>query len=832
MTPNQPPTQCDVVIIGGGIAGLTAAALLSKAGIPVAVFEAGSQPGGYLSAFKRGGFTFDASLEWLNQCRPGGFLSRIHHHLGPDVPKSHALNRIHRHKAADHDYLLTANPLELRDHLIRDYPLETQGILTLFRDAERLGRHMLFLDNRMRSAGSMSLREKLRHGLAMTRWVWPIRHIVSTPAAKGLARYFKSQGLRDLFHSDGTLMSVLAPIGLAFTGDFQKPPAGGGGALVKWLCGKITANGGMVCLNQPVREVLVTPHREATGIRLASGQTIQARHVIAACDVETLFTKMVPPGHIPARWTKRLRGADLYYSSFSIYLGLDCPPASLGLNEELIRLTDDTVPPGERARGEAHSTLITLLSPSFRDPTLAPPGKGTLVIQCPAYLAYHNVWETGPGLARGEAYHTLMQTFASTLLDRVERALIPTLRRHIEVMEIATPVTFHRYTGNRGGSIMGHKPTRKNIHAGLARLETPIHRLWLGGQWAEYGGGVPMATKAAVNASLMILKDLRPAAFTALKAVVDGTGGAPLTIGIPRALCFFYYPALFETFFSRLGHKPVVSAASTHRTVEQAALISESEHCLPIKLLDAHLAQLAGHVDKLFVPRILSGLKGHLACPKLSALPDVAQAQFGNRVGILSLDINEDQLPLRTSLLRVARQLGATDAIAEGASDAALAALQEARRPNTVGTVPDPPAKIEGTTSVSSAPARKHLLLLGHPYNLHDEYISGPILATLKRLKVEAKLMPFDGEDIPPGRIKWDMCSKMHHLLQNLDPADCAAVIQLTSFNCGCDSIVMEFHREILKNKGIPYMTLVMDEHAALAGIETRLEAFVDSTRW
>ena len=42
----------------------------------------------------------------------------------------------------------------------------------------------------------------------------------------------------------------------------------------------------------------------------------------------------------------------------------------------------------------------------------------------------------------------------------------------------------------------------------------------------------------------------------------------------------------------------------------------------------------------------------------------------------------------------------------------------------------------------------------------------------------------------------------------------------------------MEFHREILKNKGIPYMTLVMDEHAALAGIETRLEAFVDSTRW
>jgi predicted nucleotide-binding protein (sugar kinase/HSP70/actin superfamily) len=72
----------------------------------------------------------------------------------------------------------------------------------------------------------------------------------------------------------------------------------------------------------------------------------------------------------------------------------------------------------------------------------------------------------------------------------------------------------------------------------------------------------------------------------------------------------------------------------------------------------------------------------------------------------------------------------------------------------------------------------------------------------------------------------------MHHHLQELNPADCAAVIQLTSFNCGCDSIVMEFHREILKNKGIPYMILVMDEHSAQAGIDTRIEAFVDSTRW
>ncbi len=810
------PTHCDVVIIGGGIAGLTAAALLSKAGLRIELFETEPQAGGCLAAFHRKGFTFDTSIEWLNQCRPGGFLARIHHFIGNDGPRYVPLQRIHRYKDTAHNYLLTSDPLEFRDHLIRDFPHEKKGIQELFRDAEKLGRHMLFLDNRMRSVKTMSLRELLGHGLAMTRWVWPIRHVVSTPAVKGLTRYFKTRELLDLFHSDGTMMSVLVPLGFAFTGDFQKPPEGGCAVLVNWLCRKITANGGRITLNQRVQEVLVNASKEATGVRLTTGDTVHARYVIAACDVEQLFTTMLPPASVPAKTLKRLRHADLFYSSFSIYLGLDCTPASLGLDESLIRLTDASIPLDNRVNGEAPSTLISVLAPSLRDPSLAPAGKGTLLIQCPAYLTHHNHWDTGPNLERGDAYRRYKQEFTDIILDRVERLLIPGLRRHIEVMEVATPVTFHRYTGNRGGSIMGHKPTKKNIHACLANLTTPVKRLLLGGQWAEYGGGVPMATKAAVNSSLMILREMRPAVFADLKTVVDGTGFTPLTIGIPRALYYFYYPSLFETFFTRLGHIPVLSGNSTRHTVEQAALISESEHCLPLKLLDAHLAELVGKVDRLFVPRLLSGLKGHIACPKLSALPDVAQAQFGDRTRILSLDIHEGTTPLRDSLLELGRRLGAEDSLIRNATEAALSALAEARRP---------PIRKPGQT-------KKRLLVISHPYNLHDDYISGPILATLKRLDVDVDLMPFDGEDIPPGNIKWDTCGKMIHHLKTLNPAEYAAVIQLTSFNCGCDSIVMEFNREILKNKGIPTMTFVVDEHAAQAGTETRLEAFVDSTRW
>jgi prolycopene isomerase len=704
----------------------------------------------------------------------------------------------------------------MRNHLIQDYPHETQGILALFRDAEMMGKHMRFLDDRMRAASTMSLGECVRHGATMTRWVWPIRRFVSTPAAKGLTRYFRTRELLELFHSEGTLMSVLVPLGFAFTGNFQRPPQGGCGVMVNWFCRKIAADGGRICLGQRVKEVQVNRHKEATGVLLENGQVVQARYVVAACDVETLFGKMVPPSCIPERWRKRLRNADLFYSSFNIYLGLDCDPASLGLNEETVRLTDENLPLAKRVRGEARATSITLLSPSLRDSSLAPPGKGTLIIQCPAYLNYENNWQTGPGFERGEAYRRLKQTYADILLDRVERALIPDLRRHIEVMEVATPVTFWRYTGNRGGTIMGHKPTRKNIHAGVARVGTPIKRLLLGGQWAEYGGGVPMATKAAVNASLMILDDLRPPACKSLKEVVDGTAKAPLTIGIPRTLYYFYHPALWETFFRRLGLKVLVSEASTSRTIEQAALISESEHCLPLKLLDAHLAQLVDRVDMIFVPRILSTLKGHIACPKLGALPDVAIAQFGERTKVLTLDIHEGQVKLEQTLLELGRKLGAADTDTQKATTDALAAFRAALQQ------PTPPHDS----------TRKTFLILGHPYNLHDEFISGPILKKLQRLNINVELVSFAAETVPNGPIKWDTCSKMYHHLQMMEPTRYAAVVQLTSFNCGCDSIIMEFYREILKDKGVPYMPLVVDEHASQGGIDTRLEAFVDSTGW
>ncbi len=810
------PQSCDVAVIGAGIGGLTTAALLSNAGLHVAVFEAQGRPGGYLSGFRRNGFVFDTAIQWLNQCRPGGFVHRIFHHLGHDAPRCRPLTRLFRYRSNSYDYVLTTNPLALQDRLITEFPADERGIRRFFGDCRRVGRQTAAIDDQLRTSENMTFFGRLCRGARMLHWTLPMVKHIRLPVDRALARYFSTPELRQHFSHQEQFMSIVVPVGWAFTGNFQAPPEGGGQALVAWLCDRIEATGSNVFLNQRVLEVCVDERKRATGVALGDGRTVEAQNVIAACDAQLLYDSMLPRNCIPKRLRTAQRNADVYYSNFSVFLGLDCDPVSLGFGEEILHVISNDVARKDQFGGDPHKTALTIIAPSVRDPSVAPPGKGTLTIHCPAYMHHYDRWRTGSGFERGDAYRALKQEFADILVERVDKAFAPGLREHIEVMEAATPVTYWRYTGNRDGSLMGTRPTGKNIRARLAGSRTPVKGLLLAGHWAEYGGGVPMAVKSAANAALIVLKGKKPQAYKRLRDVMDGRVPERLVIGLPRALCHFVHPGLWEAFFKGLGMEVLMSGATTRRTVEQAGLISESEHCLPVKMLDAHLAEIVDEVDMVFVPRILSTLAAHIACPKLGALPDVAAAQFGHKTAVLTIDINEDKVPLETSLRELGRKLKVGDATVDAAIRGGLQAMREER----------------GAAVSRGGRANRRFLVLGHPYNLHDAYVSGPILRKLESLSVGVDLVTYDDREVAAGPIKWDACSIMYDTLRQLEPETCAGVIQLSSFNCGCDSVVGEIFRALLRDKGIPYMALVLDEHDAQAGVDTRLEAFVDSIGW
>lgn len=520
-----------MVIIGAGIGGLTAAALLSKAGLSVCVLEKEPHVGGYLAGFRRKDFIFDTAIHWLNQYGPEGMVTRLFDVLGSDHPRAITLQRTRRYLGNSYNYLLTNNPDELKDELIAAFPEDEKGIERFFLKAKKIGNSLNNLNHIFRSEETMSFSEKLQNKLKVLKVILPFIPFISYSGEKGLKkglnRFFKAGKLHDIFASETELIGCMVPIGWSYANDFQCPPKGGGQVIPQWLQHVVEFYDNMVCTQCSVKEILVEGNT-CTGVKFShKGQLHQlsSKYVIAACDIETLYEKMLPAGAVPVKLKEKLQQAELYTSSVTISIGLDCTAEALGFGEEMIHISDERQPFDSHHTGDPATTEISVLAPSVRDKTMTPEGHGSLTLFMPALMDYSNNWHTTRdeqgNYIRGEAYKTLKKETAEIIIGRVEALVAPGLRSHILFYEVATPVTHYRYTGNKNGTMMGAKPGRKNMQSKIAHYQTPVKNLLLGGHWAELGGGVPIAAKAGTNASLLILKKENRPAFTALCRYID-----------------------------------------------------------------------------------------------------------------------------------------------------------------------------------------------------------------------------------------------------------------------------------------------------------------------
>ncbi|HTQ66834.1 MAG TPA: NAD(P)/FAD-dependent oxidoreductase [Puia sp.] len=521
----------DVVVIGSGVGGLTAAALLSKAGFSVCVLEKETRIGGYLAGFRRGNFMFDTAIHWLNQCAPDGLVGKLFDALGNDHPIAVPQTRIRRYKGDSYDYLLTNNPDQFKKRLIDEFPHEKKGIEKFFHAAKRLGNSFKRFNDIFRTEETMSFVERIKNKSRLLKFALPFIPYISYTGEKGLKkglnRFFRDENIHKIFTGETELLSCLIPIGWAYFGDFQSPPRGGSQTIPQWLQHIINYYGNPVCLKAPVTKILLDGDR-CTGVSFKYNNTdhsIASKYVIAACDVEALYERMLPENAVPDRMKNNLRRAELYSSSVTVSIALDCATEDLGFDEEMIHVACEKLPFDAHSSGDPLKGEISILAPSLRDKSLAPSGNGTLTLYMPAFMDYKNNWLTekdqNGNYIRGEEYKKLKNEIAEVLIKRVEEILKIELRPHILFYEVATPVTHWRYTGNRNGSIMGAKPGRINMQLKVAHYRAPVKNLILGGHWAELGGGVPIAVKAGTNAALLVFKKENKKALNLLSGYMD-----------------------------------------------------------------------------------------------------------------------------------------------------------------------------------------------------------------------------------------------------------------------------------------------------------------------
>lgn len=299
-----------------------------------------------------------------------------------------------------------------------------------------------------------------------------------------------------------------------------------------------------------------------------------------------------------------------------------------------------------------------------------------------------------------------------------------------------------------------------------------------------------------------------------------------MKIGIPRALLYYRYHILWDVFFRELGIETVTSPPTNKAILDAGSRYSIDENCLSSKLFFGHISALEGKCDAVFVPRIANFGRDGVLCSRFEALYDMSTNTFREhnlKFLTCNVDIRQGRRELR-AYTELAGELGKSEREAKAAYKKARAAWDADRA-----------KQIKREEKKLSDP-RIRILVVGHGYNLYDKYIGLPILQNIKRLDavpICADRVDWESARVDSAavceRVPWIMSRELLGAIAKFhDEID--GIILLTAFPCGPDSMVNEMIIRRIKDR--PILNLLLDSQDGSAGIETRLESFIDIIRF
>lgn len=316
-----------------------------------------------------------------------------------------------------------------------------------------------------------------------------------------------------------------------------------------------------------------------------------------------------------------------------------------------------------------------------------------------------------------------------------------------------------------------------------------------------------------------------------LREYQEGIGKGPV-VGIPRALLIYDYLPLILGFLNALGAKVVLSPKTNKQVIEKSVELSYTDSCFPIKLIHGHTESLKDKVDFILYPSALRlGVKDgaenqKYACPLVQASPFIVRQvlDLGERLLVPFIDFSHGYEATINSLADAAVKMGFSRA--EGRK-AALAGIEAQERFEA-----EKAALGNKLLEELHRSDKLGVVIFARSYMSQDPGANLGIAETLAHLgvvPVPLDFLPLSSVDVKKysDRPYWVWESK--HIagaaIVEADPQLFGLVV--TNFGCGPNSFILRIVEDIMGDK--PLGQLEIDEHAAEAGIVTRLEAFVDT---
>lgn len=474
----------DLVVIGGGVGGLTAAAYAAKLGLSVLVCEQNSCAGGMLAAYQQEGFRFDLRMPTVLNM---GVLLPALSELGVD---GLALRQPSSWKIlmARGEVSVTTLTTAL-EQLAGLYPDQARSLDKLSRELDALAgtlwRH--FDPNPLFLRGPQDWGSWVMGAIGSLNQLHRMWRATKVTVDEGLRRFSLSGELRSLLIGLGyEPMSYLLLAGLwqSFATDYFLPPKGIS-QLPIVLEQRLRATGGEIAVQSTVVEVLVQGGR-AAGVRLADGGTILARSVVAACDLVSLYGMLAHRRPFD-RLYAQAANTPVTQSYVSLFLGLNETAHNLPFTATHTFWLPDTHAVAATERPDFRRRGLIISSPSLQGPGFAPRGAATMVVSTPAALNWFS----------GQGERTIRLQVSEGIIHQVAERW-PQIGRRIITQRLITPMDYQRLTGNHLGASAGWSmDPHLSTPTGLIPWRTPLPGLYLAGHWVARPGGIAGAMLTA-----------------------------------------------------------------------------------------------------------------------------------------------------------------------------------------------------------------------------------------------------------------------------------------------------------------------------------------------
>lgn len=511
-----------VVIIGAGVAGLAVGCYLQMNGYDTRIVKQHDRAGGLCTAWQREGYVFDHCLQWLVGSRPGNDLHRAWRELGA-VQDRQFVDHEEFARVVGPDgatVVFHADVDRLERHLCELAPEDTGHITTLTTLVRRHARLDLPLG---KPVALQSAVERVREAVGTLPAAWSFLRHGRTSVAE-FAAGFRHPLLRTAF-TELFGLPDFPLFGLTMTLAWMHRrtagcPIGGSLAFVRGIERRYRDLGGHLEFGTPAARILVADEptgrgARAVGVRLADGSERRAGHVISAADGHTTVHGMLGGRFVP-------NGTPTIYDDPARVF----PPlvrVSLGIARDLADRPHAVtlVPPAPLTLAGVDQRSVGIRHYCY-DPTMAPPGSSAVGVFLAADYDHWHALADDPA-----AYAAAKRRVADAAIELVERAH-PGTRDHVDVVDVATPLTVERYTGNWRGSPEGVLLTTRNLLRPMSKSLPGLARFHQVGHWVAPGGGLPSGAMTGREvAQLICAHDGVP--FTATEPAGDEGGGPPLT---------------------------------------------------------------------------------------------------------------------------------------------------------------------------------------------------------------------------------------------------------------------------------------------------------------